>query len=151
MPSGILPIDVVIDKRGDSVTGRGGLVLVLETMRALGLDKAVEGHVRVRPRNSGFTDAEKVEAFVLLMAAGGDCIDDVRLLAADEGLCRLLGRTLPSADTLLTFLYAFHDEWSSRRATGRKPPSRCAPSRSGSRRSRAGCSRRATTPSTSRS
>jgi hypothetical protein len=44
------------------------------------------------------------------MAAGGDCVDDIALLAADEGLCRLLGRELPSADTILNFLYAFHDE-----------------------------------------
>ena len=46
---------------------------------------------------------------MLLLAAGGDCFDDVTVLRADQGLCRLLGRTLPTADALRQFLYAFHD------------------------------------------
>jgi len=52
----------------------------------------------------------KVEALVLLLAAGGDCLDDIAVLNADAGLCRLLGGPLPSADALRQFLYAFHDE-----------------------------------------
>jgi hypothetical protein len=47
---------------------------------------------------------------VLLLAAGGDCLDDMRTLQADEGLERLLGRELPSPDTLRHFLHAFHDQ-----------------------------------------
>jgi len=46
---------------------------------------------------------------VLLLAAGGDCLDDIAVLKSDAGLERLLGRTLPAADTLRHFLYMFHD------------------------------------------
>ena len=46
---------------------------------------------------------------MLLMAAGGDSVDDIEVLRADKGRQRLVG-PLPSADVLLTFLHAFHDE-----------------------------------------
>jgi hypothetical protein len=86
------------------------LPLVLEAMRALGADRAIEKHIQVRQRGGGYTEVEKVEALVLLLSAGGECFDDIRTLAADEGLCRLLGRRMPSPDTLRHFLYEFHDE-----------------------------------------
>ncbi len=108
MSQGILPYRVEVAEGADAVTGRAGLPLVLETMRALGLDRAIAQHVTVRQRASGYTEAEKIEALVLLLAAGGDCLDDIAVLQADGGLGRLLGRKLPSADALRHFLYAFH-------------------------------------------
>ncbi|MBI1958499.1 MAG: hypothetical protein HYS36_04640 [Candidatus Rokubacteria bacterium] len=62
----------------------------------------------MRQRASGYTEVEKVEALVLLLVAGGDCVDDMAVLQADAGLGRLLGRALPWADRLRQFLYAFH-------------------------------------------
>ncbi|MBM4361424.1 MAG: hypothetical protein FJ104_01995 [Deltaproteobacteria bacterium] len=80
-----------------------------------------KAHLRVRQRGGGYTEVEKVEALVLLLAAGGDCIDDIRTLAADEGLCRLLSRQLPAADTRRLFLYEFHDESLIERARRLRP------------------------------
>ncbi len=110
MTQGLLPYTVEVVEAADGLTSRAGLPLVLETMRALGLDQAIAQHVHVRERQSGYREAEKIEALVLLLAAGGDCLDDIAVLQADGGLGRLLGRRLPSADTLRHFLYAFHDE-----------------------------------------
>lgn len=106
----ILPFEVELAERSDTVTGRAGLPLVVETMRALGLDQAISQQLRIRERASGYSELEKIEALVLLMASGGECVDDIRVLAADPGLLRLLDRErLPSSDALLNFLYAFHD------------------------------------------
>ncbi len=44
------------------VTGRAGLPLVPETMRTLGLDQAIADQVQVRERQSGYSEAEKIEA-----------------------------------------------------------------------------------------
>jgi hypothetical protein len=126
MSQGLLPYQVEVVERADTVTGRAGLPLVLETMRALGLDRAIAQHVQVRERQSGYTETEKIEALVLLLAAGGDCLDDIALLQADAGLRRLLGRRFPSADTLRHFLYAFHDEALIAQAQARRPPDRVA-------------------------
>ena len=110
MNQGLLPytVETIPDLAG--LTSRAGLPLVLETLRALGLDQAIAQHVHVRERQSGDTETEKIEALVLLLAAGGDCLDDIAVLQADGGLERLLGRRLPAADTLRHFLYAFHDD-----------------------------------------
>ena len=107
--AGILPyeIEVVEDS---AVTGRGGLPLVLETMKALGMSPVINSQLQLRQRDSGFDEAQMVEAVVLLMAAGGEVIDDINVLRQDEGLCRLLGRKLPAADTVRRFLYAFHED-----------------------------------------
>jgi hypothetical protein len=110
MSQGLLPYRVEVIADAAAVTGRAGLPLVLETLRALGLEAAIAQHVCVRERQSGYTETEKIEALVLLLAAGGDCLDDIAVLQADGGLRRLLGRRLPSADRLRHFLYAFHDE-----------------------------------------
>jgi len=109
MSQGLLPYTVETVPGGDTVTSRAGLPLVLETLRALGLPRAIREHVHVRERQSGDTETEKIEALVLLLAAGGDCLDASAILQADGGLGRLLDRQLPSADTLRHFLYACHD------------------------------------------
>ncbi len=126
MSQGLLPYTVEVVERADTVTGRAGLPLVLETMRALGLDQAIAAHVHVRERQSGYTETAKIEALVLLLAAGGDCFDDIRILQADAGLTRLLDRRLPSADTLRHFLYAFHDDALIAQAQAQRPPARVA-------------------------
>ena len=80
MSPGLLPYTVEVVERADTVTGRAGLPLVLETLRALGLDQAIADHVHVRERQSGYSETAKVEAVVLLLAAGGDCFDDIEPL-----------------------------------------------------------------------
>jgi hypothetical protein len=110
MSQGLLPYTVETVPDLEGLTSRAGLPLVLETMRALGLPRVIREHVHLRERQSGYTEAEKLEALVLLLAAGGDCLDDIAVLQADGGLGRLLARPLPSADTLRHCLYACHDE-----------------------------------------
>jgi hypothetical protein len=46
---------------------------------------------------------------VTRIAAGGDRVEDVRVLAEDKGLEKLLGAPFPSPDALLDFLGQFHD------------------------------------------
>ena len=91
MSQGILPFTVAVSKASEMVTGRAGLPLVLETMRALGLDRKIQQAVKVRERQSGYSEVKKLESLVLLMASGGERVEDIRVLQADVGLCRLLG------------------------------------------------------------
>jgi hypothetical protein len=107
--SGMLPFQIEVTDDDDSVTAYAGLPLVVEAMRMLGVSAALDRELCVRRRNNGSTDAEKAEALVLVMAAGGSCVSDINHLRADKGLARLLGRELPSEDVLLRYLDAFHD------------------------------------------
>jgi hypothetical protein len=123
---GILTFMVEPGGRED-VTGRVGLTLVVEAMRALGLDATVAEKLKVAKRRRGFTEYEKLEAMVVLIAAGGERVEDVRILAEDKGLLRLLDAPqLPSPDALLDLLNGFDDPsvWEKRPADERSwvPP-----------------------------
>ena len=96
--------------RQDDVTAHAGLTLVLEAARAVGVDTAVEKHVSLRQRERGYPESEKVEAVILLQSAGGNCVEDIRLLSSDCGFERMIEQQLPSADALRTFLAGFHDK-----------------------------------------
>ncbi|HTX55281.1 MAG TPA: transposase, partial [Candidatus Baltobacteraceae bacterium] len=126
MSQGLLPYTVETVPDGDGLTSRAGLPLVLETMRALGLGQVIAQHVHVRERQSGYTEAEKIEALVLLLAAGGDGLDASAILQADGGLGCLLDRQLPSADTLRHFLYACHDDGLIPQAQAQRPAGQVA-------------------------
>ncbi len=105
----ILPYVVEVMEKAEGITAWAGLPSVLDTMRAFGLDDLIREEIKIRKRKRGYSEARKVESLVLLMAAGGECVDDIKMLQADAGLCRLVGQ-FPSADRLLSFLYAFHDD-----------------------------------------
>ena len=122
---GVLPYTIEVVDDDATLTAHAGLPLVLETMRALGLSDELNSALGIRRRQSGATDAEKVEALVLLMAAGGECVGDIEVLRADKGLMRLVGG-LPSEDVLLRFLYEFHDERLIEQAQQRRPAGQVA-------------------------
>lgn len=105
---GILPFGLEPAVRTD-VTARAGLPLVVETMRALGVEEVASTTLPQPRRQRGFAPARKLEALVSLLAAGGDRVEDVRVLSEDKGLEQLLGAPFPSPDALLDFLGQFHD------------------------------------------
>ena len=105
---GILPFVIEQAKR-EEVTARAGLPLVVETMRALGVDEVAASELAQPKRQRGFAPEHKLEAIVMLIAAGGDRLENAQVLAEDKGLEELLGVPFASPDALLDFLGQFHD------------------------------------------
>lgn len=106
----------------ESLTALGGMPLVVQAFRSLGLPGSVKRHVRVKERQRGYDEATLVESLVVLNAAGGECVDDFQRLREDSGLAELIGHELPSPSAALQFLYEFHDEEKIEEAQrGRKP------------------------------
>ena len=105
-----LPFEYEVAEDDGSITSQGGLPLVVETMRALGISQAVEREFGAGKRRREHDAVGMVEAFVTLMAMGGECLDDFRILAEDGALSRLMERTFPSPETARRYLYDFHDE-----------------------------------------
>lgn len=113
-------------------TALAGLPLYLELAQVLGLRSLVEAHLPARGDGQGWSDADVVQALVLLNLAGGESVSDLELLAGDEGLARILRAVacaglprkearakarqlaksncaaLPSASTVFRFLQSFH-------------------------------------------
>jgi hypothetical protein len=94
----------------ETLTARGGMPLVVQTFRSLGLPESVREQVRVKERERGYDEATFVESFVILNAAGGECVDDFKRLRGDPGLAEMIGHELPSAEAARQFLNAFHEE-----------------------------------------
>ena len=77
--------------------------------RALGLPELIATHLHLRQRRRGFSEAQLIESAVLLQTIGGDCPDDLYLLAGDGCLERGLGYQPPKPTALREFLDRFHD------------------------------------------
>jgi hypothetical protein len=77
---GRLSFEYEVAEDDGSITSYGGLPLVVETMRAFGISRAVEKELGAGRRQRVHDAVAMVEAFVTLLAVGGDCLDDFRLL-----------------------------------------------------------------------
>jgi hypothetical protein len=134
LAQGVLPFQLEEGKRDKGLTSLSGLPIFLELATVIGLAKSVEKHLKIREGGQGWTDAQMIVALVLLNLAGGDCVDDLRILEGDEGFRRILARSethglkrkvrralqgrwrkerrrmVPSASATFRFLSGFHDE-----------------------------------------
>src|SRR5881409_4069861 len=108
------------------LTAMGGAPLLVQAFRSLGLAGSVREHVHVKQRQRGYDEATFVESFVLLNAAGGECLDDFERLRADPGLGELIGHEVPSPEAARKFLYAFHEEEKIQQAKQQRLPDQIA-------------------------
>jgi hypothetical protein len=122
MPQGILPYKYEEEKKPAGMTSLAGLPLYLDLAFALGIPQSIERHLTLRP-SQGWTDSQMALSLMLLALAGGDCVDDMKILQADEGFCRVLeriepcvsstrwrtkkSRTVPSPSSVFRYLAAF--------------------------------------------
>lgn len=90
-----LPFKYEEEKKENGITALGGLPLYLDLAHRAGLIRSICEHVRVRHESQGWTDSQMVMALILLNLAGGDCVEDINLLEADEGFCQVLQRVEP--------------------------------------------------------
>ena len=120
----------------ESLTALGGMPLAVQAFRSLGLPGSVKRHVQVKERERGYDEATLVESFMVLHAAGGECVDDFQRLREDPGLEQLIGHEMPSPSAALQFLYQFHDEEKIAEAQQRRAPKQEAyiPEETGARR-----------------
>ena len=101
MAQGVLPFNYESEKKTTGMTAQASLPVYLVLTRVTGLSKSIEKHLKVRKGGQGWTDSQVVLSLALLNLAGGDCLDDIKILEAegrthpDEGLngssCRMAG------------------------------------------------------------
>ena len=80
MPQARLPFHYAKESKSTGVTSMSGLATYLEVAHAAGLSESVSRHVRVREGAQGWTDAQMVTSLILLNTAGGESVDDLRIL-----------------------------------------------------------------------
>jgi len=144
MAQGVLPYKYEEERSEAGMTALAGLPIYLDLASVLGVGECIRRHVHVRDSGQGWTDEQAILSLMLLNLAGGDCVDDIRILEKDEGFCKVLGRvetkglsrgqrrtmerrwrkerhrTVPSPTALFRYLEAFHDpEQEKRRQPGK--------------------------------
>ena len=87
-----------------------GALATSRVFRSLGFPELIDSHLPLRQRRRGFSEAQMIESVVLLQTIGGDCPEDIHLLAGDGCLERGLGYQPPKPTALRGFLERFHDE-----------------------------------------
>ena len=120
MKQGVLPFEYEEEKKDTGITGLAGLPLYLDLARIVCLVKSIQKHLKIREGTQGWTDAQMVIALILLNLAGGDCVEDLRLLESDEGFCEIL-RKIESHGLARKIRRAIERRW-------RKEQTRCVPS-----------------------
>jgi len=91
-------------------TAFAGAGLLVELYRQAGVEAEAE---RVLPKKrsvQGLRQGQMLEAFILLSALGGECLEDMERLRQDQGLATMLGYRPPAAETARQWLDRFHDE-----------------------------------------
>ena len=133
MAQGILPYKYEEERTDGGMTALAGLPIYLDLASVLGVGDCIRAHVHVRELSQGWTDEQAVLSLILLNLAGGDCVEDIKVLEKDEGFCRVLSRvetkgltrqqrramerrwrkerhrSVPSPSALFRYLEAFHD------------------------------------------
>lgn len=87
-----------------------GLLATSRAYRSLKIPDLVEANLQLKKRERGCSDGQYIESIVLLQTAGGDCPEDMSLIAGDDCLERGLGFGLPKTGAVRAFLNRFHDE-----------------------------------------
>ena len=102
----------VLDPRPleEATSPHAGALALSRVYRSLGLPELVAANLRLRQRQRGFEESQMIESITLLQTIGGDCPEDIRLLAQDPCLERGLGYRPPKATAVRGFLERFHDE-----------------------------------------
>ena len=131
---GVLSYRIEEETASPNLTALAGLAPYLDLMSGSGLIGSMHRNLGVRDGDQGWTDAQIVTSLILLNLAGGECVDDLERLNADEGFTKLLGqcekhgltrrarremsrrwrktrtRSVASPSAVRRYLDAFHDE-----------------------------------------
>ena len=133
MTQGVLPFKYEEEKKDSGMTALAGLPVYLDLAKVIGLSKSIQQHLKIRTNSQGWTDSQVVSSLVLLNLAGGTCVEDLKILEADEGFCEILRkselhglrrkvrralerrwhkekkRSVPSPSAVFRYLSEFHD------------------------------------------
>jgi hypothetical protein len=93
LKQGILPFSYECEPTESGMTALAGLPAYLELAAVAKLPDSVQRRLEgCHLKEQGWTDTQIIMSLILLNIAGGDCVDDLRILEGDEGLVKVLRR-----------------------------------------------------------
>jgi hypothetical protein len=93
LKQGVLPFSYECEPTESGMTALAGLPVYLELASIARLPDSLQRHLEgYHLKAQGWTDTQIIMSLILLNIAGGDCVDDLRILEKDEGLVKILQR-----------------------------------------------------------
>lgn len=93
MTQGVLSFQYEVDSSSNGMTALAGLPPYIDLAAASGLIDSLRRHMKVcAGQSQGWADDQIVMSLVLLGIAGGDSVNDLRIMNEDEGFARVLRR-----------------------------------------------------------
>ncbi|MFA7008602.1 MAG: IS1380 family transposase [Elusimicrobiales bacterium] len=96
-----------VEKTSASVTSFAGIPLLTELAHSTGTIKRLDAIGGLWRRKSEYRTSDYIIGLAMTLAAGGETLDDTRLLRGDAALCSLALPDLPCANTIGEFLRRF--------------------------------------------
>jgi hypothetical protein len=130
MAQGVLSYKYEEEKTDSGMTALAGLPVYLDLASVLEVGQSIGEHLHMKAQ--GWTDEQMILSLIVLNLAGGDCVDDMKILEKDQGFCRVLSRvetkglsrrqrrtkerrwrkerhrSVPSPSAIFRYLEAFH-------------------------------------------
>ena len=99
-----------LERTEETLTAHGGLALLAEFNHGLGVCGLADRYLPSPGSNRGYAPSVFVDRLMLMLQAGGQCLEDLRELTREAGLLRLLGReVVPDPDTVGDWLRRMGD------------------------------------------
>jgi len=98
---------IKVEQSSYPLTSFAGLPFLVELADHLGVCQAVNHIPGLQERRRDHRPSDYLMSLVLMLAGGGDTLDEAELLRQDPGLKKLLGTTLPAPNSLGEFLRRF--------------------------------------------
>lgn len=99
-----------LERTDETLTAHGGLALLAEFNHGLGVCGLTDRYLPRPGSNRGYAPSVFVDRLILMLQAGGQCLEDLRELTREAGLLRLLDRAgIPDPDTVGDWLRRMGD------------------------------------------
>jgi hypothetical protein len=93
----------------EAASPHAGVLATSRAFRSLGYAALIDEQLKLYRRNRGLRESQMIESLVLLQTIGGDCPEDIKLLANDDCLERGLGYRAPKVTAVREFLGLFDE------------------------------------------
>ena len=100
-------MSVRVETTNRAITAYGGAELLRETVRALGIDQAIEASVSLKQRERGLSEAQFVVGVAESIALGARCLDDLAVARGDVAQEQLRGFVVAAPQTAGSWLRRF--------------------------------------------
>ena len=94
-------LNFTVESTHERLTPRAGEVVFGEFLKAIRLEQLCNRYLPTSRSNHSYDPYTFIQPLLLMLHSGGRYLEDIRMIASDKGLCRLLGiKKVPVADSM---------------------------------------------------